>query len=105
MSNTYPIPATKDDIAVSTAIAGEMLGLKTLYLEAGSGAKNPVSESMIESVAGATSAPLIVGGGIKTPEKVAANLRAGADIVVVGNVLEKDPGLIREMKSAAGEFD
>jgi len=100
MSNTYPIPAQKDDIAVSTAMAGEMLGLKTLYLEAGSGAQNPVSKSMIESVAGATSVPLIVGGGIRTPENVAANLRAGADIVVVGNVLEKDPGLLKEMKNA-----
>ncbi|MCC6413485.1 MAG: geranylgeranylglyceryl/heptaprenylglyceryl phosphate synthase [Saprospiraceae bacterium] len=100
MSNTYPIPAQKDDIAVCTAMAGEMLGLKTLYLEAGSGAKNPVPETMIEAVAGATSVPLIVGGGIRTPEKVAANLRAGADIVVVGNALEKDPGLLKEMMAA-----
>lgn len=100
MSNTYPIPAHKDDIAVCTALAGEMLGLKLIYLDAGSGAKNPVPESMIEAVSGAVSVPLIVGGGIRTPEKVAANLQAGADLVVVGNAIEKDPALIREMMEA-----
>ncbi len=101
MSNTYPIPAHKDDIAVCTALAGEMLGLKLMYMDAGSGAKNPVSESMIEAVSGAVSVPVIVGGGIRTPEKVAANVRAGADLIVVGNAIEKDPGLIREMAAAA----
>ncbi|MCC6282631.1 MAG: geranylgeranylglyceryl/heptaprenylglyceryl phosphate synthase [Saprospiraceae bacterium] len=100
MSNTYPIPAHKDDIAVCTALAGEMLGLKLIYLDAGSGAKNPVPESMIDAVSGAVSVPLIVGGGIRTPEKVAANLQAGADLVVVGNAIEKDPALIREMMEA-----
>lgn len=101
MSNTYPIPAHKTDIAVCTALAGEMLGLKLIYLDAGSGAQNPVSDSMIESVSGAIEAPLIVGGGIRTPEKVAANFKAGADLVVVGNAIEKDPVLIREMAAAA----
>jgi phosphoglycerol geranylgeranyltransferase len=100
MSNTYPIPAQKDDIAVCTALAGELLGLKIMYLDAGSGARNPVSESMIESVGSAVSVPLIVGGGIRTPEKITANFRAGADVVVVGNAIEKDPGLIREMAAA-----
>lgn len=100
MSNTYPIPAQKDDIAVCTALAGELLGLKLIYLDAGSGAKTPVSESMIEAVSGAISVPLIVGGGIRTPEKVAANIRAGADIIVVGNAIEQDPGLIQEMAAA-----
>jgi phosphoglycerol geranylgeranyltransferase len=100
MSNTYPIPAHKDDIAVCTALAGEMLGLKTIYLEAGSGARNPVTEAMIEAVSGAVSVPLLVGGGIRTPEKVAANLRAGADVVVIGTAIEQDPGLIRELAAA-----
>lgn len=100
MSNTYPIPAHKDDIAVCTALAGEMLGLKMMYLEAGSGAIRPVSESMIEAVRGAVSVPLLVGGGIRTPEKAAAKLRAGADVVVIGNAIEQDPGLIREMAAA-----
>lgn len=103
MSNTYPIPAHKDDIAVCTALAGELLGLKLIYMDAGSGAKNPVPESMIEAVSSAVSIPLIIGGGIRTPEKVAANLKAGADVIVVGNAIEKDPVLIREMAAAAKE--
>jgi phosphoglycerol geranylgeranyltransferase len=97
MSNTYPIPAHKDDIAVCTALAGEMLGLKQIYLDAGSGARAPVPESMIEAVASAVQVPVIVGGGIRTPEKVAVNLRAGADLIVVGTAIEKDPQLIRDM--------
>lgn len=103
MSNTYPIPANKDDIAVCTALAGEMLGLKQIYMDAGSGAKNPVRASMIEAVSQAISIPLIVGGGIRTPEQVALNYQAGADVVVVGNSIETDPGLIREM--AAVKYD
>jgi putative glycerol-1-phosphate prenyltransferase len=100
MSNTNPIPAAKDDIAVCTAMAGEMLGLKLMYMDAGSGAKNPISESMIESVSGAISCPLIVGGGIRTPEKALANIKAGADVVVVGNAIEKDPNLVLEIADA-----
>jgi putative glycerol-1-phosphate prenyltransferase len=104
MSNTYPIPTQKDDIAVCTALAGELLGLKMIYLDAGSGAKTPVSESMIEAVSGAISVPLIVGGGIRSPEKVAANFRAGADLLVVGNIVEQDPSAIREMAAAVNDF-
>lgn len=104
MSNTYPIPAHKDDIAICTALAGELLGLKMIYLDAGSGAKTPVSESMIEAVSSAVNVPLIVGGGIRTPEKVAANLRAGADMIVVGSAFEHDPALIREMAGAVKSF-
>ncbi len=104
MSNTYPIPAHKDDIAVCTALAGEMLGLKMMYMDAGSGAKNPISESMIDAVSGAVAVPLIVGGGIRTPEKVAANFRAGADLIVVGNAIERDPGLIKEMAAVKNDW-
>lgn len=100
MSNTNPIPAGKTDIAVCTAIAGELLGLRMLFLDAGSGALNPVSVDMIESVAGATSVPLIVGGGIKTPEKVHENAAAGADLIVVGDAIEKNPDLLPEMVAA-----
>ena len=100
ISNTSPIPAEKDDIALCTAIAGELLGLKLIYMDAGSGAINPISESMIEMVSGATNIPLIVGGGIRTPEKALANVKAGADVVVVGNAIEKDPELILEMAQA-----
>jgi putative glycerol-1-phosphate prenyltransferase len=103
MSNTQPIPANKDSIAVCTAIAGEMLGLKLIYMDAGSGAEKPISTSMIESVSMATDIPLIVGGGIRTPEKASANVKAGADIIVVGNAIEKDPVLILELAAAVHE--
>lgn len=100
MSNTMPIPAHKDDVAMCTAIAGEMLGLKTMYMDAGSGALNPISTSMIEAVSQAIDIPLIVGGGIKTPEKAADNVAAGADLIVVGDAIEKDPNLIIEISQA-----
>ncbi|MBK8698913.1 MAG: geranylgeranylglyceryl/heptaprenylglyceryl phosphate synthase [Saprospiraceae bacterium] len=104
MSNTTPIPHNKEDIALCTAMAGEMLGLKMLYLDAGSGAERPVSGAMIEAVSSATNIPLIVGGGIKTPEKVEENLKWGADIIVVGNAIEHHPELIKEMSCVFREF-
>lgn len=97
MSNSKPIPADKSDIAMCTAIAGEMLGLKMIYLEAGSGARHPVSTEMIEKVSSSIDVPIIVGGGLKTPERISASLDAGADLLVIGNALEKDPSLILEM--------
>ncbi len=100
MSNTMPIPSSKDDIAMSTGMAGELLGLKMLYMDAGSGAKNPIPTSMIDAVSSATDIPLIVGGGIRTPEKAEENARAGADVIVVGDAIEKDPQLIMEMSAA-----
>ena len=99
ISNTYPIPRTKDDIAVCTAIAGEMLGLKLIFMDAGSGALQPISTDMITAVSANISIPLIVGGGIRTAQKVADNYAAGADIVVVGNAIEHNPSLIKEMAS------
>lgn len=103
MSNTHPIPNDKDDIAVCTAIAGEMLGMRLLYLDAGSGAILPVTESMISAVSGAVEVPLIVGGGIDNPEKAVRNLRAGADIIVVGNAIEQDPTMMHELSNAVHE--
>jgi len=100
MSDTKPIPANKDDIALCTAMAGEMLGLKLMYMDAGSGAMNPIPTSMIDAVSSATKIPLIVGGGIRTPQKAAENVLAGADVVVVGNAIEKDPEIIIDMGAA-----
>ena len=100
ISNTNPIPKVKNDIAVCTAIAGEMLGLKTIFLDAGSGAKYPVSTEMISSIRGAVDVPIITGGGIRNPEKAYENVSAGADVVVVGNAVEKDPALIAEIAAA-----
>ena len=100
MSNTTPIPHDKDDIAVCTAIAGEMLGLKMIYMDGGSGAINTVSEKMIASVANNIDVPLIVGGGINRVEQAKEKCRAGADIIVVGNAIEKDSALIKEIADA-----
>lgn len=91
ISNTIAIPSDKPDIAVATAIAGEMLGLKAIYLEAGSGALNPVPGNIIKAVKSQISIPLIVGGGIKTREQLELTYEAGADFVVIGNSLENDP--------------
>ena len=100
MSNTTPIPHDKDDIAMCTALAGEMLGLKLIYMDAGSGAINPISAEMICKVKHTIEVPLIVGGGINTPEKAAIAAKAGADIVVVGNALEKSTDRLQEFAEA-----
>lgn len=100
ISNAAPLPADKNEIAMCTAMAGEMLGMKLIYMDAGSGAKTPITESMIEKVANCIDVPLIIGGGITDPEKAYLNCKAGADIIVVGNAIEKDESLIMEMASA-----
>ncbi len=100
ISNASPLPADKNEIAMCTAMAGEMLGMKLIYMDAGSGAKKAISESMIQKVAAWIEVPLIVGGGITTPEKAYLNCKAGADVIVVGNAIEKDASLIKEIASA-----
>lgn len=100
ISNTNPIPANKNDIATCTAMAGEMLGLKLIYMDAGSGAQHAIPAQMIQQVAKNIQIPLVVGGGITTPEKALENCVAGADIIVVGNAIEKDPALIKSIANA-----
>ena len=100
ISNATPVPADKDEIAMCTAMAGEMLGMKLIYMDSGSGAKRPITESMIQKVAGCIEVPLIIGGGITDPEKAYLNCKAGANVIVVGNAIEKDASLIMEMASA-----
>ncbi len=100
MSNSAPIPADKNDIAVCTAMAGEFQGKNLIYMDAGSGAKNPISEEMIRDVSRHVSLPLVVGGGIITPEKAFNNCKAGAEVIVVGNAIEKDENLIKEISAA-----
>ena len=100
ISNASPVPADKNEIAMCTAMAGEMLGMKLIYMDAGSGAKRPITESMIKAVADHIEAPLIIGGGILQPEKAYLNCKAGADVIVVGNAIEKDASLIKEMAAA-----
>ena len=90
MSNTKPIPKDKLDIAVAHALAAEYLGMKLIYLEAGSGAQHPVPDEMIQAVARMCSLPIIVGGGIRTPDVAKQKVAAGATFIVTGNVLEKN---------------
>lgn len=100
MSNSQPIPHNKPDIAACTAMAGEMLGLKLMYLDGGSGAEQPVSEAMVSRVRQSVDAPIIVGGGIRSAEKARQLAQAGADVIVIGNATEKNPGLINEIAQA-----
>jgi putative glycerol-1-phosphate prenyltransferase len=100
MSNTMPIPSEKTDIAVCTAIAGAMLGLKMMYLDAGSGAECAISPRTINAVKSAISIPVFVGGGICTAKQAQNACDAGADVVVVGNAIEKSPALITEIANA-----
>jgi phosphoglycerol geranylgeranyltransferase len=100
MSDTTPIPYHKTDIAKATALAGEMLGHKVIYLDAGSGASEPVRAEMINEVKNTISLPLIVGGGITCFDDAYSALEAGADVLVVGNATEKDPQTIKEIAGA-----
>ncbi|UAY52523.1 geranylgeranylglyceryl/heptaprenylglyceryl phosphate synthase [Ferruginibacter albus] len=100
ISNASPIPSDKNEIAMCTAMAGEMLGMQLIYMDAGSGAKKAIPEGMIQRVAQSIEVPLIIGGGIIHPEKAYVNCKAGADVIVVGNAIEKDASLIKEMAAA-----
>lgn len=97
VSGTAPIPVNRPEIAATTALAGEQLGMKLIFAEAGSGAKHPVPAEMIRAIRREINIPLIVGGGIRTPEKAEESYAAGADIVVVGNQFETNPELIFEI--------
>ncbi len=105
ISQTQPIPADKSDIAVATALAGQYLGMKLIYMDAGSGAHCPVSEDMIGAVCEAIDIPLMVGGGIRTAAAMVKSYEAGADIVVVGNVLEQDVSLLNEFHKVTCDFN
>ena len=105
MSFTNPIPNDKPDLVTSTALAGELLGLKLIYLEAGSGALNPVPENMIRNVRKAVDVPLAVGGGINTTDKALLAMRAGADLIVIGNHIESHPDFLLEINGIKEEYN
>ncbi|MGQ9561590.1 MAG: geranylgeranylglyceryl/heptaprenylglyceryl phosphate synthase [Candidatus Oleimicrobiaceae bacterium] len=102
MSNTRPIPRHKPDIAAATALAAEFLGMKLIYLEAGSGAAHSVPPEMIKAVSSYVTLPVVVGGGITSPQEARAKVDAGASFVVTGNVLEggNDVQLVRRFAEA-----
>lgn len=100
MSQTLPIPRNKPEIAAATALAGEMLGLQMMYLDAGSGAAQPVSPDMIRLVKQTTQCPLMVGGGIRQTADAVAAWNAGANMVVIGTALEETPGMMEAFAAA-----
>jgi phosphoglycerol geranylgeranyltransferase len=97
MSQTLPIPYKKNDIAVATAMAGEMLGLKCIYMDGGSGAERPIHPEMIQAVKKSIQIPLMVGGGIRNRKDAEVAWNAGADIVVIGTAIENDISLLKEL--------
>lgn len=102
MSGSLPLPRTKNDLAVAHALAGQYLGMKIIYMDAGSGAKYAATDEMITAVRNNVELPIILGGGIKSPEVAMQKAKAGADFIVTGNVLENnpDPKLIQEFADA-----
>jgi phosphoglycerol geranylgeranyltransferase len=101
MSNTTPIPSEKPTIVACTAMAGEMLGQKAIYIDAGSGAENPIPQKVISAVRRSIDIPLIVGGGLNTINKVEVAFDAGADLIVIGNAIEKKPEFIIQVTEKA----
>ena len=105
ISNTTPIPDDKYSLAACTALAGTMLGLQLIYMDAGSGAEKEITPRMIGSVRKAIEVPLIVGGGINTTAKAITALQAGADMIVIGNALEKNPDLLIEISDKVYDWN
>lgn len=102
MSGTKPLPRDKPDIAMAHALAAEYLGMKIAFFDAGSGAADPVPEDLVAAVSGYVSIPVMVGGGIRVPDRAGALVEAGARIVVTGDVIERtrDAGLLRAFAEA-----
>ena len=100
MSGTRPIPMNRSDIAVAHALAGQYLGMKLIYLEAGSGAKEPVGNNVVEAVTETLDIPVIVGGGIRNAETASEKVIAGASIIVTGTVIEENSSLMSELADA-----
>jgi phosphoglycerol geranylgeranyltransferase len=105
ISQTEAIPCDKPDIVVATALAGEMLGLRMIYLEAGSGANNPVPVDIVKAVRENISIPIAVGGGIKNKKVVEDIFEAGADLIILGNGCEKNPDLLTEACRIRNKFN
>jgi putative glycerol-1-phosphate prenyltransferase len=104
MSQALPIPYEKDSVALATALAGELLGFKMVYLDGGSGAARPISPSMIRTVAAQVEIPIWVGGGIRSAQDLHAAYQAGADVVVVGTSIEEDPALLQLFTEAKKSY-
>lgn len=104
ISNTKPIPADKPELIVATAIAGELMGNRIIYLEAGSGSCSRIKRNIISEVRQNISVPLVVGGGVKTRDDIKDIFEAGADIIVVGSAIEDNPAMIKTFAEVAWLF-
>jgi len=93
MSNTRPLPVNKPEIAMAHALAAQYMGMSTIYLEAGSGAEHSVPNQVVKAVSSYIDIPVIVGGGIRTPEEARAKIEAGATFIVTGNVFDNDANI------------
>ena len=100
VSGTRPIPMNRPDVAVAHALAGQYLGMNLIYLEAGSGAKEPVAPGVVKVVNDAVDVPLIVGGGIRSPETASETVKAGASIIVTGTIIEIHSNRMKELADA-----
>lgn len=105
MSETAPLPYHKPDIAAATALAGEYLGLKMIYIDGGSGAQKTISTDMIQQVKAVLSIPLIIGGGIKSAMQANEIYQAGADVIIIGNGAEENRQLIKEIAEVKASFN
>ena len=105
MTHSMPLPRNKPDVAAATALAAEMMGMKLLFADGGSGADAPVPEEMIAAIAAESTLPLVVGGGLRSPADVARSVRSGASFVVVGNAIEERPDrqYVADLAAAAHE--
>jgi len=103
MNHSLPLPRKKPDVAAATALAAEMMGMRLLYTDGGSGAEQSVPEPMIEAITETCTIPLIVGGGLSSPIEVQRKVESGAGFIVVGNAIERRPDLsfITELAAAA----
>ncbi|MES2618697.1 MAG: geranylgeranylglyceryl/heptaprenylglyceryl phosphate synthase [Bacteroidota bacterium] len=104
ISNTKPIPADKADIAVATALAGKLMGMRCIYMDAGSGADKAISEKMADRVSSQVNLPLIIGGGIRQAETALALYQAGADVLVIGNGVEENDSLIERISKVRNQM-
>ena len=104
MSQTFPIPSQKTDIALATAMAADMLGFSCLFIDAGSGASKEIPKEAIQLISSQINKPLLVGGGIDTAEKARDAFKHGADILVIGNATEANPNIIKDLASVRNEF-
>ncbi len=100
MSGSRPIPMHRRDVVIAHALAGQYLGMNLIYLEAGSGANQPVSSTIIKAVHDAIDIPIIVGGGIQSPETASIAVEAGASIIVTGTAIEKDSNIMKDFADA-----